>query len=88
MFLTPTAPIPASLVWSAPNEYVNRSKEDQNLNRANLNLRTQWGVGHRPCPNPTFKSLITNRLGWGQLAISRCRVREAPKLFRFLPSLI
>jgi hypothetical protein len=30
-----------------PAEYANRSKEDQNLNRAILNYRTQWGAGHQ-----------------------------------------
>jgi putative transposase len=35
-----------SLAGLTPAEYANRSEEDQNLNRANLNWRTQRGAGH------------------------------------------
>ena len=35
----------SSLAGMTPTEYANRSKRDQNLNRANLNQRTRWGAG-------------------------------------------
>lgn len=39
----------SSLAGLTPREYVNRSKQGQNLNRANLSTRTLWGAGQSPC---------------------------------------
>ena len=44
----------SSLAGMTQSEYANRSKEDQNLNRVNPNLRTQRGADHL-----TFATVLT-----------------------------